>query len=83
MTSIVRGLVNRRLKRRPPPPPTHIPQDPKFVIVKAHGEIPHRHAFDGWQVIMDLADEGWVPQRFKDELWMYGPVEVAYVVTVQ
>lgn len=79
MPSIVRGFVNRRLKKPTPQPPPYTPKDPKFVIVKPRGEIPHRHPFDGWQVIMDLADEGWVPQRYKDELWLYGPMTVQEV----
>jgi hypothetical protein len=74
MTSTLRGLVNRvRRPERfiPAPSPAWRWQDPKFVVLKVCGEIPQRHRWEGWQMIMDLTEEGWVAHRYKDELWLY------------
>lgn len=75
MTSIVRGLVNRRFKRRPAQPttpsPSYRPEHPQFVVLKVYGDIPQRHRFDGWQVVLDLVEDGWIAHRHKNELWLF------------
>ena len=74
MNSILRGLVNRRPppRRRPSPTPPPV-YNPTFVVLKPCGEIPQRHRFDGWDVILDMTEEGWIAHRHRNELWMYGP----------
>lgn len=74
MNSTLRGLVNRRPRPRPfspTPSGSSKKQDPAFVVLKVCGEIPQRHSWEGWQIVLDLTEDGWVAHRYKDELWLY------------
>ena len=41
-------------------------------MLKVFGEVPQRHQWQGWQIVLDLTEDGWIAHRYQNELWLFG-----------